>query len=51
LTGEFVNNDLGEDTDVWALENGYVSVVPSGHDLTHYQSLDAIRGFLRPTIH
>ncbi|MEO1713473.1 MAG: 5'/3'-nucleotidase SurE [Bacteroidota bacterium] len=51
LTGEFVNNDLGEDTDVWALENGYVSVVPSGHDLTHHQSLDAIRGFLRPTIH
>jgi 5'-nucleotidase len=37
LTGEFVNNDKGEDTDEWALENGYVSVVPVQFDLTaHY---------------
>src|SRR5690606_13311461 len=28
LTGEFVNMDRGEDTDEWALDNGYVSVVP-----------------------
>src|SRR5210317_1368814 len=28
LTGEFVNPDKGEDTDEWALNNGYVSVVP-----------------------
>jgi len=28
LTGEFVNQDSGEDTDEWALEHGYVSVVP-----------------------
>ena len=28
LTGEFVNFDKGKDTDVWALENNYVSVVP-----------------------
>ena len=28
LTGEFVNQDKGEDTDEWALENGYISVVP-----------------------
>jgi len=36
LTGEFINEDTGDDTDVWALENGYVSVVPSMHDLTNY---------------
>lgn len=42
LTGEFVNSDTGEDTDVWALENGYVSVVPSMHDLTNYQALEAL---------
>ena len=37
LTGEFVNLDKGEDTDEWALENGYVSVVPVQYDLTaHY---------------
>ncbi len=36
LTGEFVNFDTGEDTDVWALANKYVSVVPVQFDLTHY---------------
>ncbi|MGN6617043.1 MAG: 5'/3'-nucleotidase SurE [Ilyomonas sp.] len=36
LTGEFVNFDKGHDTDVWALENNYVSVVPVQFDLTHY---------------
>ncbi|MEO0008449.1 MAG: hypothetical protein RJA20_2645 [Bacteroidota bacterium] len=39
LTGEFINEDTGDDTDVWALENGYVSVVPSMHDLTNYTVL------------
>ncbi|AUS05932.1 5'/3'-nucleotidase SurE [Pseudotamlana carrageenivorans] len=34
LTGKFVNLDGGEDTDEWALENGYVSVVPTQFDLT-----------------
>jgi len=37
LTGKFVNLDGGEDTDEWALENGYISVVPVQFDLTaHY---------------
>jgi 5'-nucleotidase len=36
LTGEFVNFDKGKDTDVWALKNNYVSVVPVQFDLTHY---------------
>ncbi len=36
LTGEFVNFDKGKDTDVWALENNYVSVVPVQFDLTNY---------------
>ena len=36
LTGEFVNFDEGADTDVWALANNYVSVVPVQFDLTHY---------------
>ncbi|MCC6724359.1 MAG: 5'/3'-nucleotidase SurE [Saprospiraceae bacterium] len=43
LTGEFTNNDKGEDTDVWALEHNYISVVPSGHDLTRYDALDALK--------
>ena len=36
LTGEFVNYDKGKDTDVWALANDYVSVVPVQFDLTDY---------------
>ena len=36
LTGEFVNFDKGDDTDVWALQHNYVSVVPVQFDLTHY---------------
>jgi 5'-nucleotidase len=37
LTGEFVNFDKGRDTDVWALKNNYVSVVPVTFDLTDYE--------------
>jgi 5'-nucleotidase len=36
LTGEFKNFDKGKDTDVWALKNNYVSVVPVQFDLTNY---------------
>lgn len=36
LTGEFKNFDKGTDTDVWALKNNYVSVVPVQFDLTNY---------------
>ncbi|MBU6340092.1 MAG: 5'/3'-nucleotidase SurE [Bacteroidetes bacterium] len=43
LSGEFINQDLAEDTDVWALEHGYISVVPSMHDLTNYKALEAMQ--------
>ena len=36
LTGEFINFDKGDDTDVWALQNNYVSIVPVQFDLTNY---------------
>jgi 5'-nucleotidase len=39
LTGSFVNDDQGTDTDVQALEDGYISVVPSQHDMTNYAAL------------
>jgi 5'-nucleotidase len=42
LTGEFVNFDKGKDTDVWALDNGYVSVVPVQFDMTHYSLKDRL---------
>lgn len=37
LTGEFVNFDKGKDTDVWALNNNFVSVVPVQFDFTDYK--------------
>jgi 5'-nucleotidase len=37
LTGEFKNFDKAKDTDVWALEHNYVSVVPVQFDLTNYE--------------
>ncbi|MGI9192028.1 MAG: 5'/3'-nucleotidase SurE [Chitinophagaceae bacterium] len=39
LTGEFVNMDKGKDTDVWALDHHYASVVPVQYDLTDYKLL------------
>ena len=37
LTGKFINFDKSKDTDVWALENNFVSVVPVQFDLTNYK--------------
>jgi 5'-nucleotidase len=36
LTGKFVLEDSGTDTDEWALKNNYVSVVPVQPDVTDY---------------
>ncbi len=44
LTGKFVNLDEGKtDSDIWALDNGYVSIVPSYHDLTNYKGIEELR--------
>ena len=43
LTGEFINYDEGIDTDIYALQHDYVSVVPSMHDLTDHVNLDGFR--------
>ena len=42
LTGKFINLDKGEDTDQWALENGYVSVVPVQFDLTAHHCIQQL---------
>ncbi|WP_069660374.1 5'/3'-nucleotidase SurE [Arcticibacter eurypsychrophilus] len=39
LTGIFQLNDKGEDTDVWALNNDYVSVVPVQFDFTAHHAI------------
>jgi 5'-nucleotidase len=36
LTGAFKNFDKSKDTDVWALEHNYISVVPVQFDLTNH---------------
>ncbi|GAA3609159.1 5'/3'-nucleotidase SurE [Flavivirga amylovorans] len=43
LSGKFVNLDGGEDTDEWALEQGYVSVVPIQFDLTAHQHIKNLK--------
>ena len=42
LAGEFVNQDKGEDTDEWALENNYISVVPVQFDLTAHHTIQQL---------
>ena len=39
LTGNFIVDDSGSDTDIHALEEGFVSIVPSWHDLTRYPAI------------
>ena len=43
LTGDFIYLDEGEETDVWALKNNYVSVVPTQYDLTDYNAITTIK--------
>lgn len=43
LTGKFVIDDNGTDTDEWALNNGYVSIVPVQPDITDYKVLDNLK--------
>jgi len=39
LTGRFILDDAAPDSDIAATEAGYISVVPSHHDLTDYNAL------------
>ncbi len=44
LTGKYVNFEPERtDTDVWAIENNFVSIVPIKIDFTDYKSLEKIR--------
>jgi 5'-nucleotidase len=46
LTGKFVNLDKGEDTDEWALKQGYVSVVPIQFDLTAHHCIQNLNTWI-----
>jgi 5'-nucleotidase len=46
LTGKFENYDAGhKDTDVWALDHNYVSVVPTQFDMTAHTAIKQISGW------
>ncbi len=45
MTGKFINLDNGEDTDVWALENDYISVVPVHFDLTAHHFIQKLNSW------
>ncbi|MEP6645655.1 MAG: 5'/3'-nucleotidase SurE [Saprospiraceae bacterium] len=51
LTGNFVTNDAGPGTDINALQEGYISIVPSLHDLTSHQAIPGMKSLelLNPT--
>ena len=42
LTGKFNDKDKGEDTDEWALKNGFISIVPVKFDLTAHSAIKAL---------
>ncbi|MEM9933417.1 MAG: 5'/3'-nucleotidase SurE [Bacteroidota bacterium] len=45
LTGNFDLQDKGEDTDEYALRNGYVSVTPMMHDMTSHEDLSRLNNW------
>ncbi|WP_422083426.1 5'/3'-nucleotidase SurE [Ulvibacterium sp.] len=45
LTGEFELLDHGEDTDEWALSQGYISMVPTQFDLTAYHAIQQLNAW------
>lgn len=46
LSGEFENNDMGEDTDLFALKNKYASLVPVHHDLNAYHLMSSLNNWI-----
>ncbi len=45
LTGVFKLNDKGEDTDVWALQNGFASIVPVQFDMTAHHVIPTLNSW------
>ena len=45
LAGSFKNLDKGEDTDTWALDHNYVSVVPTHFDMTAHREIPELNNW------
>ena len=46
LTGDFAEVNPKENTDLEALKNGYVSIVPTHFDLTNYQAIQTLQDWV-----
>ncbi len=45
MKGEFVNKDKGQDTDEYALQEGYISIVPTQFDLTAHTAISLLNSW------
>jgi 5'-nucleotidase len=46
MMGKYTNDEPeADDTDNWALSNGYVAITPTTIDLTAYQAIGLIRSW------
>ncbi|MBL4653150.1 MAG: 5'/3'-nucleotidase SurE [Flavobacteriales bacterium] len=46
LTGVFMNYEPeATDTDIWALDNGFISIVPVHSDMTAYNTIDTLKNW------
>lgn len=45
MDGEFIERNIGKDSDYNAVKSGYVSVTPIHYDMTDYKSLDFFRSW------
>lgn len=44
MGGQYINREKNAvDTDIWALENNYISIVPCHYDMTDYKALDDLK--------
>jgi 5'-nucleotidase len=43
MKGTFINHEYNKDTDEWALENGFISIVPIQIDFTSYTTLGELK--------
>ena len=45
LDGEFVSDDISPDTDLWALHNNYISLVPTMFDWTAHRCIEPMKNY------
>ena len=43
LAGELIENEIGEDTDIYAVRNGFASITPLQVDLTGYNAINRLK--------